>query len=328
MKITPMSQGTGEPGMMHGSVEVGRSASNQRLNDAKAIARGETPQARPDIQIDPQAERILKKRTIKMKTNYSTDNYNMPPQEVVEDKQNQIAIPNPDDKVDDTAASQPISPQFAALQKQKVALQRERAAFEKEKAESQGQDKSPDILAKLKSDPLRMLQEAGVSYDDLTQALLNGTGSNPELQELRAEIKALKEGVDQNLSNRDQEAERQVLNEYLREAKAIATGNEKYKALERSKSHNDVVDLMHRTWKKTGEVMDVTMAMDLVEAELRSDLNAYADLIAPPAQSMPSQGSMPRPPMRTLTSRDGGITQMSKRDRAVAAFFGQPFKRG
>jgi hypothetical protein len=226
--------------------------------------------------------------------------------------------------------TQPLSPQFAALAKQRRALQQERQAFEREKAERAAATPGATVdLARLKSEPLRVLLESGVTYDQLTQSILaNDSGYNPEIQALKAELKALKDGVDNTLSERDKQARAQVLSEMRREATRLVQ-DDSYELVRETRSIPKVMELIERTFDDSGEVLDVTEAMQLVEAELEKDSLRLAQLkkiqsrLSPPvAQPQPQQR-----PVRTLTNRDTASVPVSAKARAMAAFYGRPITR-
>jgi hypothetical protein len=186
-------------------------------------------------------------------------------------------------------------------------------------------------VARIKADPLGVLREAGVSYDDLTQAILGNPQANaavnPEIMELKEYISKLESKLDEKFSQRDTQAEQQVLNEIKREAQMIAEKSPEFEVVRATNSIPDVVELIHRNWKKTGEVMEVTEALALVEEDLIQQaepllkLNKIQGKFSPPVQQQQERQ------MKTLTNRDGSMPGMSRRDRAIAAANGQ-LKRG
>lgn len=335
MKISPIAQGSGTPGQALDNVDVGRTANPMKLERARAIARGEKPPEATDSQV----ERIQSNaRRIKMRVNRSPEREEVP-EELVEAiapviKDNQ-EVTKTDVKVTDeltessttdttdkgtVEVTQPLSPQFAALAKQKRALQLERAEFDKLK------NAPNELVERLKTQPLKVLQEHGVTYDQLTEAILNDGGVNPEIEELKKEIKALKEGVDKSFETRETQAEEAALTEMLYEAEGLAKEGETYEFIREQNAYDKVLRLIHKTYKDTGRVMDVSQAMDKVEADLFKEAERLANLSKvrakfgqPPAA--PLQSQQPKQ-MKTLTARDSASSQMSSRQRAIAAFNG------
>lgn len=225
-------------------------------------------------------------------------------------------------------ATQPLSPQFAALAKQRRALQvKEREIADREKAlQSQSSTQGAGIdVARLKSDPLGVLLEAGVTYEQLAEAVLSSQDSS-QLNALKAEISALKGDFDKKLTDRDAQAEQQVLAEMKREATALVAQGDDFELVRANNCIPDVMTLIERTYRETGEVLDVRDALKLVEDELFKDVQKLAGLNKVKAQFLPQQPA-PAPtqshrPMRTLTNRDTASVPMSAKARALAAFNG------
>ena len=239
----------------------------------------------------------------------------------------QLSIPDNTEAKPAVEVTEPLSPQFAALAKQRRALQQERQALEKEKAALASSATQADSipLARLKSEPLSVLLESGVTYDQLTEAILaNQNGITPEIQALKAEIKALKEGVDKTFSDKDSQAEQQVLSEMRREATKLAGEGDDFEMIRGTNSVSKVMDLIERTYRKEGEVLDVREAMQLVEDEILAENLKIAGFkkvqsrLAPPATVQPQQRQM-----KTLTNRDTASVPLTPKQRALAAFYNQ-----
>lgn len=333
MKVTPIAHSSGQPGQALGSVDVGRTASPMKLERARAVARGEKV---PEQAEDPQANRIQQNvRSIRMRTQRST-NREEPIEEPGEATgavagEGAAAVSSIPDNGEQAVveATQPLSPQFAALAKQKRALQvKEREIQDREKAlAANAPTGDADLVARIKSDPLSVLQEHGVTYDQLTEAILaGGSGMNPDIQALKDEIKALKEGVDKTFITKEEQAEEAALTEMLYEAESLAKDGDAFEMIRERNAYDRVLRLIHDTYKKTGRVLDVSEAMNKVEGALLDDAEKLARIkkvqskLAPPA-TPPLQQQPPRQ-MRTLTARDSASTSMSARQRAIAAFNG------
>ena len=103
------------------------------------------------------------------------------------DNQPQPAVTSPVEALS-TEEPKPLSPQFAALAREKRALQvKERELADREKALTAGQSDTVK-LSDLKSKPLEVLLANGVTYDQITEGILANPG-NPELDALRQELK-------------------------------------------------------------------------------------------------------------------------------------------
>lgn len=269
-------------------------------------------------------------RSLKMTTNKTPERYE-PKEDAAETNQQKMSINdnNKDTSEAVTEGTQPLSPQLAALARQRRALQvKERAILDREKALAEKEAQAPAIdLARLKSDPLGVLLDSGVTYDQLTEAVLakqNGVPL-PEIQALKEELRSLKEGVNKTLTERDVQQKQAALAEIRREATLLSSQGEDYALVRESKSIPKVLELIEKTYDKTGEVLDVREALSLVENELIEDSLRLAKLqkvqskIAPHA---PEVSQLQRPQMKTLTNKDTASVALDRRARALAAFYG------
>jgi hypothetical protein len=243
------------------------------------------------------------------------------------------SLPAPDSGNNDTVEqsqvvnedTKPLSPQFAALAKQRRALQlKEQELTAREEAFKKSSSTEGKIdLAKLKSEPLRVLLENGVTYDQLTEAVLaNQHGYNPEVQALKDELQSLRTGVEKTFADRDSQAEQQVKAEMTREADILVASGQDFELVRETKSVPDVIALVERVYKEQGRLLDVREALQLVEDELLADSLKFAQLekvkakLAPPAPAAKPQQ------MRTLASNDSASQPMTAKQRAIAAFNG------
>lgn len=331
MKISPLSNG-GQPGQTLGSVDVGRTANPVKLERARAIARGEKVAEEPAEQVQqaqPNARRL------KMRTNFST-NREEPAEQVTEASQSEPAAASSTSEVVETGAveaTQPLSPQFAALARQKRALQvKERELLDREKAltaQSQGSG-SEDLIARLKTDTLSVLQEHGILstpefYNSISEKMLSGETFNPEIHALKEEIKALKKGVDESFQTQEQRNEEAALTEMLNEAESLSKEGDEFELIRASGdvAYDKVLRLIHSTYKKSGRVLDVREAMNTIENQLLIDAEKFAGLNKVRSKFAPQDPLKPQQPgMRTLTARDTAVPSLGRRARAIAAMQG------
>lgn len=272
------------------------------------------PMPTMDLQGNPTQSRVDSVRSLRMTTNANPLMNEQPIQDVNTPTQAAVEV------------TQPLSPQLALLAKQKRALQvKERELVNRERALSQPTSGSGIDIARLKSEPLSVLLENGVTYEQLTNAIMANSG-NSEINSLKAEIESLKQGIDQKFTEKDAQAERQVLAEMQREANRLCGTGDDFELVRETRNVPNVMKLIERTYRKTGEVLDVREALQLYEAELYKDAQKMMRYKKLQSQYSPMT-SQPQPQlrqtgMRTLTNRDTASVPMSSRARAMAAFYG------
>lgn len=337
MKITPVAPG----GQNYGNVQLNEGhTSPDRLASAKSVAMGESPMrmTESDTPVDPQVARINKHRSIKMRVNQT-------PGVIPEQVQSEtIAAPQETQsaktEASETAASEvtkPLSSQAAAFAKARRALQvKERELVQREQA-LKSAPQGTDIGARLKAEPLRVLQEQGALtpefYNSLTEFIVSGqSGINPELQGLKDKIASLEKGIQENFTSRDAQAEESALIEMLYEAEELAKEGEDYQMIRDEDAYDQVLRRIYDHYKKTGRVLDVKSVMDDVENQLITRAERYFKVPKLQSRYQPpqtqQQPQLRQPQMRTLTNRDSAPPPpMDRRTRALMAAMGQ-LKRG
>ena len=288
--------------------------STEALARAKATAAGQaTPEPTANQDRDPQVRRL------KMNVQRSTDRREFAHTEPT--SAGDTAQPAQADEVQSApeVTKQPLDPQLAAIAKQRRALQVKEKEIAEREAALAAKPPAEDWKSRLKQSPLSVLQEAGVSYDDLTQAILASPGSQ-EVVQLREELKALKEGVDTKLTERETAAEKQALAQIEREIGKLTAQGVEFETIRATNSQSDVRDLIHRTWKTTGELLSESEACMLVEKQLIEELmplTKLSKIAAPSAEPQQKERQT-----TTLTNRDTSRAPTSRRERALIAFYG------
>jgi len=335
MNISPVAPGA----CTASNPDEGMSAGAERMARAIAIASGQDPQeAQTAIDLQVELPTHIVKR-IKVSTQSRPDS-----QARLEELP--LDAPQSDTLADYEQAqaasedTRPLSPQFAALAKQKRALQRkEKELLAKELAlDAYAGDRRSlgDHRARLKADALKVLGEEGVGYDPLTEQVLGSNDERADLSGIRAEIQAMKDAlVDRNRfqDERDAQAEKLVLAQIERETNQLISRGDDFEMIREAGYGPKVVELIYRNFKETGELLDVPEAANLIEQELLEEGLKFAKLKKVqsrlnPALSEQRQAVQKDRPgtktMRTLTNRDGGSSlSMSKRARAIAAMEGR-----
>lgn len=278
-------------------------------------------------------------RSLKMSTNATPGRVVEPPPEPL--AASAIApegaeLPISDASVDPATAApeviQPLSPQLAALARERRSLQvkeREIAAREKalsDRLTSQGEHITKEQLA---ADPFGTMLKHGLTWEQLTDAMVaHQRGHNPDVLALQQKVSALEEGFDKKLTERDALQKQQALAEMKREADGLVTQGDDFELVRETKSVPEAMRLIENVYDKTGEVLAVPEALRLVEAELVKDAMRLANLkkvqnqIAP-APVAPQAPHQPQRQVRTLTNRDTATTApIDRKARALAAWNG------
>lgn len=256
----------------------------------------------------------------------------------------------------------PLSTQYAVLARKEKALRQKvvaqeqqlksrEAALQAKEAELQAkstQDFSNYISKdKLKQNAFSVLSELGVNYDQISQQAL--AAQSPEyqtIQQLKQEMseelqKVREEQANSRKAYAQQQAEsyQQALRQIRNEASELVKSDPSFETIRETRSVNDVVTLIERTFKEQGTLLTVEQAAGLVEDQLieeamkissikkiqdrlKSASKPVAQQSAPQAQA-PKTTEAAAQKLTTLTNNMTSTKQLSAKERAILAFKGQ-----
>lgn len=230
-------------------------------------------------------------------------------------------------------------------QQQDQAMKAREAALTAREAELTGKasEYSPDKYldrSKLKRDPLQALAEAGVTYEELTQQILNQGNRDPrmdsQVEELRNEIKALRaanEETKQSMSAKQTADYNAAVKQIGVDVKNLVKMDPYFETIKQTNSVSDVVDLITATYEKDGILLSVEEAAKEVEDYLVDEamkltrIGKIKQRLAASTTAKVSQEQTPAPKkqtqMKTLTNAASTTRQLSAKERAILAFRGE-----
>lgn len=239
----------------------------------------------------------------------------------------------------------------AKAQQQEQALKaREQALAEREaKLTQQPQiDQSKYIsIDRFKADPLGVMAETGLSYDELTQQLINQQPRDPRteatISRLEAKVRELEqqvEGTRKTYSDNQKQAYDAAVKQIEVDVRNLVKTNPEFETIKATGSVRDVVELIEETYRKDGVLMSVEDAAQEVETYLMEEAyklsrlnkiqkrlqeNASKSQAQAPVQKKTAEAPKQQQPMKTLTNASGSSRTLSARERAILAFKGEKF---
>lgn len=230
-----------------------------------------------------------------------------------------------------------VQAQESAAKAREVALIAREEAIKAKEAEYQSNYISK---SRLKTDPLSVLTEEGVSYEELTNAILRPPSQQDprvmrEIESLKAEVREAKEAqnrVNQQAAAQQKQAYEDALIQIRNEAKQLVATDPNFEAIKENRSVNDVVDLIKKTFQEDKVLLSVEEAAKeveeyLVEKAIRlSKINKIQSKLQETRQKAVPQTQVPvkqQQTMKTLTNAVNASKPMSVRERAIAAFKGE-----
>jgi len=248
-------------------------------------------------------------------------------------------------------AAEPLSSQYAILaRKEKAIRQREQqlrareAALQKPAAPEAPKptfDESQYVKRdRLTQDPFTVLNELGLSYDQLTELAMNAPKPEQlalqnELRALKDEIRALKgetENTKKSFETSQQQQNEQALNMMKQETRKLVASDPSFELIKVTPNAiNEVVKLIEDTYYKDGEFLSVEEAAQMVEDYLADEAIKYAKVkkiqqrLAPkPTEPAQKQNGQPQQQqLKTLTNSVSGSRPLTAKERAILAFEGK-----
>lgn len=260
--------------------------------------------------------------------------------------------PKPEGK----ASEEPLSAQFAILARKEKALRakalaQEQALKAKEDAiraqeeamKAKEAEYSSKYISKdrLTQDTLNALAEAGLTYEQITNMMLNppqpqDMAYKGELEALKAEIKALRgetESTKKTFQEQQTQSYQQAVNQIRSEATKLVSSDPMFETIKETGSVGEVVKLIEQTFKEDGILMTVEEAAQQVEDYLIEEALKLSRIKKIQQRLNPVQSSVPpasvpaaapkQPQLKTLTNAVSASRPLNARERAILAFKGQ-----
>lgn len=227
-------------------------------------------------------------------------------------------------------ATEALSPQYVALARRERQLRKLQQDIKAEQDSWKSQQQGYISRDALKADPYKILNEAGISYEQLTQ-LPTATQIDP----IQAKIDALEAkiaGFDKNQADRAASDYQQAIKVIEGDVKLLVSADPAFETIKATSSEPEVVKLIEKVFEAEGTILSVEEAAQLVEDKLLertlsqvkqlSQLKKIQSRLNPPAAPDQKQLSGSKPG-KTLTNAMGVTRQLTSRERAILAFNNQ-----
>lgn len=260
-------------------------------------------------------------------------------------------VDKPVEEKKEPAADPKFSKKFAALSRREKQLKARESAYSKRLAELEQRlvkkepepVKEPEIPLqnRLRSDPLKTLEEIGLPYAKLTELALNDGKLTPDMQmklmreEIETGYKSKFEELEKKMSEKDQTAKTarydRIQKNYLNKVGDFVDKNpETYEFVKANNATNVIYDVVEQHYKESGKILTIKEAADAVESHFEGEaekllklkkvgarLQAFINQPKEPQKSTPnkpvtltnahSQQSLEEQPKRSLTEEEAKI---------------------
>ena len=195
--------------------------------------------------------------------------------------------------------SDDFSRKFAALSRREKEIRAKEAEYDKRIAEleerlgSFGKKPEPEpelpIEYRLKKDPLRALEDMGLSYDKLTELALNDGKLTPEMQmrlmreELEGDYRKKFEELENRLIEKEKSDEQRRYDDIQRGFQNeiedfVISNSDKYELIQANEANDIIYDVIEEHYNETGRILDIEEAADAVENYLEEEAEKLLSL--------------------------------------------------
>jgi hypothetical protein len=161
---------------------------------------------------------------------------------------------------------------------QNKAMQQELAELRGEVSAGKGINEG-DLREQARKDPLSFIKKYGLSYDDLTNTVLNGDKAPPDLElrheigQLREEMAAIKEAKNTEVAVQKETSEAQAYDKFIDEVhQFVETNADDYELVRLQGAQQLVGDVIRETYNATERVLPYQEACQIVEDHLEQQV--------------------------------------------------------
>lgn len=235
-----------------------------------------------------------------------------------------------------------LSPKFAALaRKEKILIQRNRELRVREDALKA---KEAEYLSayipksKLKEDPMTVINEAGVTYDELVANILNQDPQSQAYKKIEQRFKELEDRQASAMKAIEEDKNRsyeQAVKQITTEATMLIDADPAYETIKEEGAADAVVELIKQTFDTSGVLMSIEDAAKEVENYLieegirKANLKKVKAKLTPIEQVQEVQKQQTKqlsPQVKTLTNdmvaSSKPLSDRERKQRAIMAFKG------
>lgn len=231
------------------------------------------------------------------------------------------------------ATEKTIDPQLAALAKQERQLRKARMEFKAQQDAWKAEQASFVSKDALKTDPLKALSEAGISYEKLTELQLGQVAPDPNQTLLNkiAELEAKLASVDEQFTKRDSQAYDAAVNQIRNDVKLLVDSDDTFETIRATGEQEAVVELIKKVFDAEGTILAVEEASRLVEEKLLerklkevetlTKLSKIKSRLSKPAENPEEANEVQQPQKQPTLSNQAAVSRpLSARERAIMAF--------
>jgi hypothetical protein len=223
------------------------------------------------------------------------------------------------------AEEQKFAQKFAALSRKEKSIRDREKLVEKrmkeldakqpefEKNAANASKEVEELKRRLRSEPIKLMEEFGLSFQQLAEMVLNDGKPTADMvmNEKERAIQSKIDALEQKLQAKEQAEEQArldaAINGFKGQIKDLVANTEAYELVRVNEAADIIYDVIVAHHEETGEVLDIKSAADAVEAHLLEEAKKHLDLpkirgLLQPTPQQPPATAEVKPASKTLTN--------------------------
>lgn len=245
-------------------------------------------------------------------------------QQVVEGEQKE-EVKVEESQIEQQKEQEKFAQKFAALSRKEKAIREREKALEKRIKELEAKqpevettiksakEEAEQLKRRMKSEPLKVMEEMGLSFQQLADMVLNDGKPTPEMimsekeKAIQARIDALEAQLKQKAEMEEQQKLDAAIEGFKSQIKSEIENNPTFELIRTEGAYDIVYDVIAAHHEATGEILETTKAAEAVESHLLEEakkylgLNKIKEMLQPPPQQPPAKAEV-KPASKTLTN--------------------------
>lgn len=179
---------------------------------------------------------------------------------------------------------------FAALSRKERDIRARESELADLEERFQSMEEEPEIPLeqRLRSNPLKVLEELGLGYETLTDLALNDGKLTPDMQmqlirdELEADYQSKFQDLEQRLEERDEREQDErydsILSGFMEEIQNHVSNDDNYELIQANDASDVVYEVMEEHYNQSGNILSIDEAAEAVESYLEEEAEKLLNL--------------------------------------------------
>ena len=191
------------------------------------------------------------------------------------------AVPVPAEEPPAEPAKDDIAERMEALSARELSVVKAERAQKQQNQETENRLRAYDEVLRLgREDPLKAMETLGISYQEVTNRILNDgqPGESDTVAQMQRKIEELEQGQKTAETNRVTSEQTQNYNNYVGDLKKLVDTSKNFPLISYYSAYDAVVQAVNQHYEATDQILGNDVALAQVETKLQKDVDGLLNL--------------------------------------------------